>query len=39
MDFSYLNLEAIAFSDLEPFLISILIGLSSGLSGSGTSWR
>jgi uncharacterized membrane protein (DUF4010 family) len=31
MDFSYLNLEAIAFSDLDPFLISILIGALIGI--------
>ncbi len=30
MDFGYLNLEAIAFSDLYPFLISILIGALIG---------
>jgi uncharacterized membrane protein YhiD involved in acid resistance len=30
MEFGYLNLEAIAFSDLYPFLISILIGALIG---------
>ena len=30
MDFGYLSLEAIAFSDLYPFLISILIGALIG---------
>lgn len=30
MDFGYLNLEGIAFSDLYPFLISILIGALIG---------
>jgi len=30
MDFGYLNLEAIAFSDLYPFLISVLIGALIG---------